>query len=93
MVLLSVGGVPITVQASLSVKEGGDPRTNHAIFGEASVGKKGGDLRTDHASFGEEMGGDPRTDHASFCADVVNAMAATCSPYRPGELATQTAVS
>ena len=41
----------------------------------------------------DEMGGDPRTDHGSLCADVVDVMAATCSPYRPGELATQTATS
>ena len=33
------------------------------------------------------VGGDPKTVHASFSAQ----MAATCSPYRPGGLATQTA--
>ena len=49
-----------------------------AIFGEAC---------------GIEKGGVPRTDHASLCADVVDGMAATCSPYRPGRLATQTATS
>ena len=55
----------------LSGSVGGDPRTDHAIFGE---------------SYDVEKGGYPRTDHASLCADVVDEMAATCSPYGPGRL-------
>ena len=73
---------------------GGDPRTDHATC------FLGSDLKTDHASF-SAPGGDPRTDHeasesASFvvgeCDESVG-MAATCPPYRPGRLATDTAYS
>ena len=67
---------------------GGDPKTDHEAF------VTGGDPRTDHASFGD-TGGDPRTDHASFLCEnqFDGSMAATCPPYRPGRLATETATS
>ena len=44
-----------------------------------------------------EKGGDPRTDHASLVvvkdSRCSTEMAATCPPYRPGRLATATAMS
>ena len=57
--------------------------------------KKGGDPRTDHFSFVRDTGDDPRTVQASFSeqmVDVGDEMAATCPPYRPGRLATETAL-
>ena len=75
---MGMGGDPRTDHASLSVEKGGDPRTDHAIFGEA---------------YGVEKGGDPKTDHASLGVVAHSGMAATCPPYRPGELASQTAKS
>ena len=71
------------------VSVGGVPKTGHASFSD----EMGGDPTTDHVSFGDDTGGDPRTDHASLCASESRARAATCSPYRPGLLATQTAFS
>ena len=66
------------VESPLSV--GGDRRTVHASsIGASSFPDKGGDPKTDHASFSAQM------------VDVVDEMAATCSPYRPGRLASQTA--
>ena len=65
---------------------GGDPKTDHFVQGT------GGDPKTDH--FVQDTGGDPKTDHASFSAQmvgVVDEMAATCPPYRPGAVAPQTA--
>ena len=75
-----------------SLVTGGDPKTDHASsMSASSVREKGGDPKTVQASLVgslvKETGGDPKTDLASFSAQ----MAATCSPYRPGGLATQTA--
>ena len=75
---------------------GGVPKTDQATFPESLCGayvveEKGGDPRTVHASSVDLQGGDPTTDHASLCAQMLDEMAATCSPYRPGGLATQTA--
>ena len=56
---------------------------------------KGGDPRTDHFSSVRDTGDDPKTDHSSFSAqmvEVVDEMAATCPPYRPGRLASETAL-
>ena len=81
-------GVPLLALEWNGVSVGVVPRTGHASFPSTC-----GDPKTDHASIMQEKGGDPRTDHASLCAQMVDEMAATCSPYRPGELATQTATT
>ena len=68
--------------------KGVDPKTDHEAF------LTGGDPRTNHASSGI-TGGDPKTDHASFGSGTLfgGGMAATCPPYRPERLATETATS
>ena len=81
----SVGGDPRTGHASLIVEKGGDPSTDHFV-------PSGGDVKTDHFV---PSGGDVKTDHFPFSAQmlgVVDEMAATCPPYRPGRLATETAL-
>ena len=78
-----VGGDPRTDHF---VPTGGDPKTDHFV-------PSGGDPKTDHFV---PTGGDPKTDHVPFSAQmvgVVDEMAATCPPYRPGWLATTTATS
>ena len=76
--------------ASGSGDVGGDPRTVQA-FSRTT----GGDPKTDHEAFVSDKGGDPRTDHASLNDEnqLCREMAATCPPYRPGRLATETANS
>ena len=82
-----VGGDPRTGQASSH--KGDDPKTVH--FDR----EKGGDPKTDHEALNSDRGGDPKTDHASFDDEslLCREMAATCPPYRPGRLATETAMS
>ena len=53
----------------------------------------GGVPITDHEALVSDRGVDPITDHASFGVNVWMSMAATCPPYRPGRLATATAIS
>ena len=75
---------------SLVDVEGGDPRTDHFV-------PSGGDVKTDQEALTVDRGGDPRTDHASLVvvSDSLcsTEMAATCPPYRPGRLASATALS
>ena len=86
----NVGTDPKTGLSCVGVEKGGDPRTDHFV-------PSGGDVKTDQEACRMERGGDPRTDHASLvvvkdsrCSTV---MAATCPPYRPGRLASATALS
>ena len=83
-------GVPLLALEWPGVSVGGVPKTDHASL----VHEKGGNPRTDLA-FSLEMGGDPRTDHASFGDGALSGVgiAATYSPYRQVELASQTAKS
>ena len=83
-----VGGDPRTDHFSFVRDTGGDPKTDHF------VPETGGDPKTDHF-VPETGGGDPRTDQASLNDENVlcREMAATCPPYRPGRLATETANS
>ena len=55
----------------------------------------GGDPKTDHEALKSDRGGDPETDHASLVCETETGggVAATCPPYRPGRLATETATS
>ena len=55
----------------------------------------GGDPKSDHEALKTDSGGDPRTDHASLSCEIETGggMAATCPPYRPGRLASETANS
>ena len=90
-----VGGDPRTdhfvpsggeVKTDHFVPTGGDPKTDHFV-------PSGGEVKTDHFV---PSGGDPKTDLFPFSAQlagVVDVMAATCPPYRPGAVAPQTATS
>ena len=55
----------------------------------------GGDPKTVQEALWSDRGGDPKTDHSSFVeeTDKCDEMAATFPPYRPGGLATQTAIT
>ena len=86
----NVGTDPKTGLSCVGVEKGGDPRTVHFV-------PSGGDVKTDQEACAMEKGGDPRTDHASLVvvkdSRCSTEMAATCPPYRPGRLATATAMS
>ena len=81
-----VGGDPRTDHASSVQCKGGDPITDH------TSSNKGGVPKTDHATFVNEVG-DPKTDHEALVRDRSGdpSTAPTCSPYRPGWLASATA--
>ena len=86
----NMGTDPKTGLSCVGVEKGGDPRTVQFV-------PSGGDVKTDQEACAKEKGGDPRTDHAflvvvrdSRCSTE---MPATCPPYRPGRLATATAMS
>ena len=80
--------------------EGGDPRTDHFVPSGGDVKTdhfvpSGGDVKTDHFV---PSGGDVKTDQVHFSEQMVGVfgemeMAATCPPYRPGRLASATALS
>ena len=86
-----VGGDPRTDHPSFICDRGDDPKTVQASL----MCEMGDDPRTVHASFVREMGGDPKTDHEALVCETETGggMAATCPPYRPGRLATETATS
>ena len=81
----NMGTDPKTGLSCVGVEKGGDPRTVQFV-------PSGGNVKTDQAACAKEKGGDPRTDRVkdSRCSSE---MAATCPPYRPGRLATATAMS
>ena len=86
----NLGTDPKTGLSCVGVEKGGDPRTVQFV-------PSGGDVKTDQEACAKEKGGDPRTDHASLVvvrdSRCSSEMAATCPPYRPGRLATATAMS
>ena len=86
----NMGTDPKTGLFCVGVEKGGDPRTVQFV-------PSGGDVKTDQEACAKEKGGDPRTDHASLVvvrdSRCSTEMAATCPPYRPGRLATATAMS
>ena len=68
-------------------KKGGDPEPTISLSFETRA--------TTQEPFVPQTGGDPKTDHSSFSEQMVEVedeMAATCPPYRPGRLATETAL-
>ena len=95
--------LPVQVLEWRDETKGGDPRTDHFSSGRDT----GDDPKTVHSSVVPQTGGDPKTDHfvpsggdvktdhipfSTQMVEVVDEMAATCPPYRPGRLASETAL-